>query len=362
LSNIGISAVVLAVSCGSALLLTPVCRRVALRLDILDRSDSRKTHARATPYLGGASVYFSVVIALAVLFLWYSEFWSDKYLALPIVALIAAGLGLVDDIRGLEAPPKLVVEAAIGVILYYCGFRIDSITSPFGPSIELGGFGLLLTVVWTCVIINAINLIDGLDGLAAGVVTISCSFLLALRLKAGDVQTSVLLAVIVGSSAGFLYYNFSPAKIFLGDMGTILIGTLVAAATILGEVKQSAIAALMVPIVVLLMPITDVILSIIRRSRQNRSWFHADREHIHHRLVALGLPPRTAVMLIYAVNVYLGLFAVVLSGVTLAYSLLIVLMLLIFVLMLLVILQYIENRPAGDAEANMAGEFQERQE
>jgi UDP-GlcNAc:undecaprenyl-phosphate GlcNAc-1-phosphate transferase len=341
-----ITIIMLLMSCVATLVLTPLCRRLALRTNMLDHPGGRKIHDGPMPLLGGLSIFMAVVISFTVLRLWRGEFWHDGFSALSAIALGALVLGLLDDIFSIKGIVKLGFEVFIGLALYYSGFGVHLMTSPIRPFIEVGPFvGPIATVVWTCIVINAVNLIDGLDGLASGVVAIVSIFLMMISLMTGAVAAAILYAVIAGANAGFLFYNFYPATIFLGDMGTILTGTLLAAATMAGYSKQSAATALMIPIVALLLPIGDGILSMVRRSRSGRSWFHSDVGHLHHRMVAIGLSQRTVVLVIYGLSVCLGLFAVLISKVpSLTLSLLLMVMLAMFTAFFLLALRWIEDK------------------
>ncbi|MCD6288132.1 MAG: undecaprenyl/decaprenyl-phosphate alpha-N-acetylglucosaminyl 1-phosphate transferase [Candidatus Hydrogenedentes bacterium] len=346
LSSVLISFVMLVVSWIATLVITPLCGKLAVRSEILDYPGGRKVHAAPIPLLGGLSIFLSMAISFGVLYVWRHEFWDPRFFALSIVVACAVVLGFIDDVLGIKPVVKLAFEAMLGLALYYIGFGVHAVTSPVRAFVEVGPYwGPLVTVVWTCVVINAINIIDGLDGLASGVVVIASMFLMAISLVTKAVGGAMLFGIIAGANAGFLFYNFYPAKIFLGDMGTILIGTLLAAATMAGYAKQSAATALMIPIVALFLPIGDGILSIVRRARNGRSWFRADVGHIHHRLVSIGLSQRTVVLVVYALSVCLGLFALLLSKIpSLTLSLLIMAVLAIFTVLFMLALQWIEDR------------------
>lgn len=302
-----------------SLLLTPLVAALARGLGWLDQPDgARKLHRVPVPRCGGVAVFVAFVGA------WYlaaslpgSGTALDLESALPLLlaATIVMLAGLVDDVRGLSPLAKVLAQAAGGLLLYAAGYRVETIGLPWGGTFELGLLALPVTLGWVVGMSNAFNLIDGLDGLAAGVALVATVTLVAVAASNGRTTTLVLTAALAGALLGFLRYNFNPAKVFLGDSGSLTVGFLLAAFAIGGNLKSRTMIAVAVPLVALALPIFDAGLAMLRRLIRGGEVFRADRDHIHHRMVRLGLTPRRAVMLLYAVSVLLGSLALaILSG------------------------------------------------
>ncbi|MGQ9631097.1 MAG: MraY family glycosyltransferase [bacterium] len=223
-------------------------------------------------------------------------------------------LGIWDDIKGLRAGMKLPVEIIAAIILYMYGYKITLVTNPFGNPIELGWLGIFITILWVVGITNAMNLIDGLDGLAAGVATIVSFVLFLIGVIRYDITMSFLTLALAGTLVGFLKYNFNPATIFMGDSGALFIGFTLAAIGILSNFKSATAVTILTPIIALGLPIMDTFMAIVRRVRRGENPLtHADDEHIHHKLLGIGLSQRQAVLVLYIVTFILG-------GVALAFT------------------------------------------
>jgi UDP-GlcNAc:undecaprenyl-phosphate GlcNAc-1-phosphate transferase len=234
------------------------------------------------------------------------------------VAFLAGGaaicaLGLFDDIRGSGAGIKFLAQFGIAGALYYAGFRINELSLPFVGTVTLGPLSLLFTMVWIVGIINAMNLIDGLDGLAAGVGLFAVATTFALAATRGDAIMTLFMAALAGALLGFLFYNFNPASIFMGDTGSMFLGYVLAVGAVQTSQKSSTAVAILVPIVALGVPIADTMLAMIRRIVRHRPMFSADRAHIHHKLLDLGLSQKQAVLILYAVSILLGGVALLLT-------------------------------------------------
>jgi UDP-GlcNAc:undecaprenyl-phosphate GlcNAc-1-phosphate transferase len=297
--------------------LTPIVRSLARRSGFYDHAlSSRKVHGRPVPRLGGVAVVLGFFVPLAALFFVDSDvgrrLWSEPRHALGLFlgGTIIAALGIVDDVRGTGAPSKFLVQFAVAALMYWCGFRIDVISNPFGGEIALGIFALPFTMLWIAGIVNAMNLIDGLDGLAGGVALIAIASTFAVAALRGDAMMTLFTAALGGAILGFLFYNFNPATIFMGDTGSMFLGFVLATTAIRSNQKHSMAVALVVPIVALGIPIADTLLAIVRRAVRGAPLFSADRGHIHHRLLALGLSHRQAVLVLYAGCAALGGLAV----------------------------------------------------
>lgn len=307
------------IAAGVTLLLTPGVIFLARRTGALDRPDPRKVHHRPVPRIGGLGIYLGFMAAMLAM---VSSVALEPEVRFELWGLLLGGtliviLGLIDDYKNLPAKVKLagqIVAAAVLVV----GFdvRIDFITDPFGDYLFLEWFAVPATLFWIVGLTNTVNLIDGLDGLAAGVATIASItiFLVALQEQIGLV--AVFTAALAGAAVGFLYYNFNPAKIFMGDSGSMFLGYMLAGISVIGAVKSAATIALIVPILALGLPIMDTTFAIIRRYRGHVPIFKPDKGHLHHRLLDLGFTQRQAVLLMYVISAVLGVSAVALTEVS----------------------------------------------
>jgi len=297
---------------GLALALTPPIRELARRRGLLDRPDGwRKSHPIPVPRLGGVAVYLAFVVALAgYLSVVRSEDWHDQaaqaYLSLLLASTAVLIVGLLDDLAGVRPLSKILVQAAAGAYLYANGYRIELLSNPFGQTLALGPLSLPLTLLWFVGMSNALNLIDGLDGLAAGVglFAASASFVAALVNERWEI--ALLCAALAGALLGFLRYNFAPASIFLGDSGSLFLGFVLAALAVRGSMKSSTAIALFVPLLALALPILDTAMAMVRRLLRRRGLFEPDAEHIHHRMLRRGLTPTRVVFTLYGVAALFG--------------------------------------------------------
>ncbi len=303
-----------------ASLLTPLVRAIALRLGVLDHAlTSRKAHGKPIPRLGGIAIVVAFYAPLTALLFVNSEvgrrFWEHPEKAFGLFAggLVIAALGVWDDLHGTGARKKFAVQFAVGAAMYALGFRVDLLSNPYGEAIQLGWLGLPFTMLWIAGVINAMNLIDGLDGLAGGVALIAISTTFAMSALRGEPLMILFTAALAGAVLGFLFYNFNPASIFMGDTGSMFLGFVLATTTIQTSQKASTAVAIVVPIIALGLPIADTLLAMVRRAARGAPLFSADRGHIHHRLVDLGLSQRAAVLVLYGASLLLGGAALALS-------------------------------------------------
>ncbi len=302
-------------------LLTPLARRLAHRLGAVDHAlSSRKVHKEPVPRLGGIAIVGAFYAPLVGLLFTDSSvgrlFFADerKALGLLVGGAVIAMLGVYDDLKGAGAAEKFVVQFAVAGFVYWAGFRIDELASPFGASVELGWLGLPFTMLWITGIVNAINLTDGLDGLAGGVAFVSVLTTFVAAVVHGELLMALTTAALAGAILGFLWYNFNPASIFMGDTGSMFLGFVLATSAIESHHKSETAVAIIVPVVALGLPITDTLLAIVRRALRGSPLFRGDREHIHHRLLALGLSHRRAVLVLYGASVALGLLALAIAS------------------------------------------------
>jgi len=313
--------VIFAVALIACLVLTPVARRLAIGLGAVGSTGGRNVHARSIPRLGGLAL--TAGFCVAVLAALGAGGWMGIDLLPKLTELIGVVLGgialcvigAIDDVRGLRAVHKLAAQVLVATIAYACGFRIEAIALPFTGPLSMGVFALPVTVVWIVGITNAVNLIDGLDGLAAGVGFFAALTSFVVAFISGNQFVALLMAALMGVLAGFLFFNFNPARIFMGDSGSYFLGYVLATMSLTGALQQKASTAvsLLVPMIALGLPIFDTLLTMLRRILERRSVFSADRGHIHHRLLDLGLTHRRAVILLYGVCVVFTASAIAVS-------------------------------------------------
>jgi UDP-GlcNAc:undecaprenyl-phosphate/decaprenyl-phosphate GlcNAc-1-phosphate transferase len=304
-------------SLGLSLGLTPLVRRACERLGWLDEPrDGRRVHKRAVPRLGGVAIYATVVIALASLWLINNNLTRTiradqmRLLAILAPATLVFLFGVYDDVRGANPRLKFLVQGVAGAALYLLGMRIDALVLPFAGRIELPSIlGLAVTIFWTVAISNAFNLIDGMDGLAAGSALFAALVMLVVSLILGHPLITICALVLSGSLIGFLRYNFNPASIFMGDSGSLFIGFLLAALSLRGTQKASTVVAVTIPIIAFGLPVMDTGVAIVRRFISGRPLFQGDREHIHHMLLARGWSQRRVALVLYAASAVLGLYS-----------------------------------------------------
>lgn len=290
-------------------LLTPVVGRLAGKLGALDIPDTRKLHTQPVPRLGGLAVYFAFLAGLLAFGPGGREIWG-----LVVGASLIVVLGTLDDIYDLPAKVKLAGQVAAAAAVIPFGLQVEFVTNPLnGGLIHLGWLGIPVTVFWLVAVTNALNLIDGLDGLATGTAVIAAATLAAVAWTEGQ-TAAVALALIVGAAAlGFLRHNFYPAKIFLGDSGSMLLGFVLAATAVIGLTKSATALSLIIPILILGIPLFDTTFAVVRRCYRRRPIFNPDRGHLHHRLLDAGLTHRRAVLVVYGVDTVLGASAILLT-------------------------------------------------
>ncbi|MGH2727841.1 MAG: glycosyltransferase family 4 protein [Actinomycetota bacterium] len=322
--------VVAAVAAGVSFVATPAVKGLAVRFGAVDVPDDRKVHSTPTPTLGGLAIFLGFAAGLAVAWM-LGDFkdlfdFSSEPTGVLVAGIAVVALGMLDVVRGLKASPKLAGQVVATGALILAGVQVLYFWLPGAGLISLSpDISALLTVVWTVLLINAVNLIDGLDGLAAGVSGIAgmALFAYAYRASGGVPTTAALLAaLVVGSCLGFLPYNFNPAKIFMGDSGSMLLGLLLASSTVSGvgrtiEPDLSDVAGLIVPVLlpffVLAVPLADTSLAVLRRIRDRRPLAMPDKRHIHHWLFDMAGSHRQAVLVMYLWSAMLAAATTVLS-------------------------------------------------
>lgn len=311
--------VILIVSAIAAFVATPIVRRLAFRIGAVDEPSPRKVHRIPMPRLGGVAVMAGMSVPWFGLYLVRNQVavtfqnYERMFGALMLGAVAMVGLGVYDDIKGASPWQKLFVQAAVSVALYFAGFRVLTLTNPFGSPIELGWFSLPLSVLWLVGVTNAMNLLDGIDGLAAGVTVCIALPLSVIHILAGNVLVALLSLSVAGACLGFLPYNFSPARIFLGDSGSLLLGLTLGCMAMVSLFKGTTATLIMVPLILFAVPLIDAASVMVGRWRRGKPVFQADKTHIHHRLLALGLNQKQAAWFLYALTGLLGLLALCLN-------------------------------------------------
>jgi UDP-GlcNAc:undecaprenyl-phosphate GlcNAc-1-phosphate transferase len=350
-------AFIISMLCGT--FLTPFVRRLAHRFGALDHArSSRKIHGHPIPRLGGIAIVVAFYVPLVALMLFHGGvgvlFLSEREHVIGLFAggLMIALLGLYDDLRGANAWKKFFVQFLVAGLLFKLGFRFDLLANPFGNPISLGWANLPFTVLWIVGVINAMNLIDGLDGLAGGVALVAVITTFLVSLQRGHPLMMLFSSALAGSIVGFLFYNFNPASIFMGDTGSMFLGFVLATTTMQTNQKASTAVAVLIPCIALGLPIMDTLLAIGRRAMRGRPLFQADKEHIHHKLLDRGFSHRQAVLVLYGFCVLLGAAALVLTYASSGQTALLVLVLMLVAFVFLRSLGYVrfDQMPAMGVE------------
>ncbi len=298
-----------------SLALTPLVRATARRYSLFDPIDDRKVHSRQIPRIGGVAIFATVMATLGLLWGFSRDVeWGDAGKLSVILAGATAVmlLGLWDDLRPMPARLKFLGQIAIAVGVYLAGVRVDLLSVPLGgaASVELNAvLSAIVTVVWLVGITNAFNLIDGLDGLASGAALFALTTMFVVASIYGQTGAAFVTLVLAGATLGFLFFNFHPASIFLGDSGSLFLGFMLAGIGLLSSQKSPTVVALAIPLVSLGLPVLDTALAIFRRFLRGKPIFSADRGHIHHRLLSLGHSPRKVALLLYGACAVLALGA-----------------------------------------------------
>ncbi len=307
------------IAVGVILVSTPAVIFLANKTGAVDKPDARKVHTKPIPRIGGIGIYLAVSSAIILVSV-ISNFEGETLRT--ITGLLISGtlmflVGIIDDYKNLPAKVKLLGQIlASSVLVVFYDVRVDFITDPFGDYIYLEWLAIPATLFWLVGLTNTVNLIDGLDGLAAGVSGLAATTILLVAMEQHFFMITILTAALAGSTLGFLFYNTNPARIFMGDSGSLFLGFMLAAISIIGAVKSAATIALIVPILALGIPILDTTFAILRRYLGGQPIFKPDKGHLHHRLLSLGFTQRQAVLLMYVISAMLGLSAVALTEVS----------------------------------------------
>jgi UDP-GlcNAc:undecaprenyl-phosphate GlcNAc-1-phosphate transferase len=298
---------------GAAFALTPLVIAEARRAGALDYPGAQKVHAEPVPTLGGLGLVAAVLGTLWLLEWTGYGIGTGPTLALTLAALPVVAVGMWDDLRACSIPTKLAVHFLAGGILYLGGLRVVELTNPFGSTLPLGPFAVVVTMLWVATLVNALNLVDGLDGLAPGIGAIAALALCTVGFLQNERDVAVLALVLAGALVGFFPYNFPRARIFLGDVGSTFIGLVLATVALLENRKATAAMTLLLPLVALGLPVLDTVFAVVRRTARGRNPLRRDMGHLHHRLLRLGLSPQAAVGWLLAASAVFGGVAVLLA-------------------------------------------------
>lgn len=314
LSEVGMTIVItVAVAFIVSFAATPVVRMFAEKVGAIDiPNEERRVHDHPIPRMGGLAIFLGFLLAVLL----FANI-SPQIQGILLGSIIIVVTGAVDDVVSLRPWVKLLLQIIAACVPVIYGVRIEILMNPWIWSSQeyliLGWLSIPVTILWIVGITNSVNLIDGLDGLAVGVSAISSITMLVIALLVADSNVAIILAALVGACVGFMPYNLNPAKIFMGDTGALLLGYILSTVSILGLFKFYAVVSFAVPLLALAVPLFDTIFSFCRRLLRGQSPFHADRGHLHHRLLDMGLSQKQAVAILYSISAILGLAAVVIT-------------------------------------------------
>ncbi len=305
--------IIFAVAMVVSFVFTPLVRRFAVKINAVDvPKDNRRMHKVPIPRIGGIAIFIGFMSAMLI----FGKADTDMMWIL-VGGLVIAALGIVDDLYALPALVKLVGQIIAAIIPVMNNIVIQNLTNPFASdgNLSLGIWGAPLTVLWIVAITNAVNFIDGLDGLACGVSAIASisMFVTAYLIPESPLTVTLAMAALAGACLGFLPFNFNPARIFMGDTGSMFIGYIFAVCSVQGLFKMHAVISFAVPFVVLAIPLADMIFAVIRRVARGKSPFSADRGHIHHKLIDMGLDQKQSVLILYCLNIVFGVISVLMA-------------------------------------------------
>lgn len=325
-----------------ALALTRIVIRICRRFSFYDLPGQHKRHKRPTPNLGGLAIFLSIWGAIELLYLFDPTFLADIRIYLPCIfagSFIVFLVGLIDDISPLPAWPKLFAELIAGIILYFGGLSIGMLSIPGLGTINFPGLGMAITTLWVVGLTNAINLIDGLDGLASGVSGIAAAIMVVIGINLHIESVIFISLTLCGVLSSFWFYNRYPARIFLGDSGSLIIGYFFAVISLIVPIKSFTLAALFIPLVVLGVPLVETISSFIRRLAAGKNILQADRRHIFHYLRYAGLSRGLIVNLFYLLGAVFGLISILMLffNRTIVVAILLLFMVVIFIIYFILI-------------------------
>ncbi len=292
----------------TVVIVTPLVIKLSFKFGATDKPNERKVHGKEMPRIGGVAIYIGFLVGCYVV-----RPMGLYYIPILLGSLVIFVTGLIDDLYTVRARVKLLGQViATAIVVGYGGLELEFINLPFGGELHFGILSIPITFVWVIGITNAMNLIDGLDGLSAGVSTIVLTTMAALSFMMGNWFVFGMCLMLIGSTLGFLVFNFHPAKIFMGDSGALFLGYMIAVLALLGF-KNATVISFVVPMLILGVPISDTFFAIIRRIREKKPISAPDKSHLHHRLLQLGYSHRQTVLIIYGLSAAFGVLAVVFS-------------------------------------------------
>ena len=318
--------------------------KLGIKFGFVDQVNQRKIHHGAIPRIGGIGISLGTLLPIFLLFYIRGGIHietPDNIFLFFVGGLGISLVGLIDDIRGINAKIKFLFQIAIAVMATMHGALIQSIPTPWGP-LSLGFFSHIITIFWIIGIINAFNLIDGMDGLSSGITLFSSLTISMLAIMNGYLPVALVGLALAGAVTGFLIYNFNPAKIFMGDSGSMFIGYILAVLSLKSQSKAHAVVSIMVPIIAMGLPILDTTLAFLRRILRHQSIFAADKQHIHHCLLSLGFNQRKTVLILYAISIIFTLLSMLMIFNKNTDTFLIVLVFAIIVFVIITKLGYVE--------------------
>lgn len=288
----------------------PLIIRFAMKRGLVDPPDWRKVHTGSVPRLGGIAFLPALLVSAVVVRCFWPEYCEPQYWGLLGGLCVIWLVGLWDDLRDLRPPVKLAFQFLAGAILFWAGYRFQEIMNPLSYKVmQLGYVDFFMTLFAVAAIINAINMLDGLDGLASGCTFIMAAFLVINKFTQGDGPGAVMCVAVMGIAGAFLLFNFHPARIFMGDTGSMFLGLFLASEILDAASRATAMTTILLPLVILGIPIFDMVRLMVTRARTSGKIFSADKNHVHHRLLTLGLSHRAVVLFMYGLNVYMGIMA-----------------------------------------------------
>ncbi|MFC0525400.1 glycosyltransferase family 4 protein [Pontibacillus salicampi] len=310
----------------ASILITPFVKKLAIKIGATDKPNQRKVHQKLMPRLGGLAIFLSFIIGMLF-------FFPDSQYTLPLIigSTIIIITGVLDDMRELSPKVKMAGQLAAAIVVVLGGVEVEFINLPFGEGkLEFGMFSVPITILWIVGITNAINLIDGLDGLAAGVSSIALLTVSGMAITMGNTFVVMAGFITLGSTLGFLIYNFYPAKIFMGDTGALFLGYIISVLSLLGF-KNVTLFSFVIPVIILGVPISDTIFAIVRRFVHKKPLSSPDKSHLHHNLLRLGYSHPETVLMIYAMASLFSLAAVIFSQATMFGSVFVIFILLVLI-------------------------------
>ncbi len=329
-----------ALAFGISLVTTPFSKKLSIKVGAIDYPKKRGMHKKPIPRLGGIAIVLGFMITMCIILWFVPELQTVQFAGFMAGAVIIIAIGIIDDIRSVSAKTKLAFQIVAALIVIFTGTRISIISWSFGPFLR--PFDAPLTLIWIIGVTNAVNLIDGVDGLAAGVSSIAGLCLTVLCVLSGSPIAVVLAATLAGSCFGFLPRNFSPAEVIMGDTGALFLGFVLSVSSIIGVYKSYAILAVIIASFAIALPIFDTLFAMIRRLVNGKPIMEADRGHLHHRLIDAGHSPRKAVIILYFLSMLCGSVAIIIA----LNDLRVLLISLIFIFVLALMLYVYQTRTA----------------